>query len=117
MKRIKTPNKSFVDSTSTSVPVEAEIVSTTLKPRKDHLEKRSSQSPREVVNLRRKKGRGKRKERSCNLRPDKAEGFFVQLLDEPGANNSNYEPSRKEPLEEMSDPGSEALILKKKKDL
>ena len=62
-----------------------------------------------------KKSRGKRKERSFNLRPNKAEGFFIQLLDEPGANNSNYGPSGKRLLEEMSDPGREAIILKKKK--
>ena len=115
MKRIDTSNRNFVDRTSASVPVEVENVSTRLKPRKDHLEKRSSQSPREAVNLRKKKGRGKRKERSFNLRPDKAEGLFVQLLDEPDANNSNYEPSRKRPLEEMVDPGSDAMILKKRK--
>ena len=113
MKRIKTSNRSFVDSTSASVPVEAESVSTRLKPREDYLEKRSSQRPREAVNLRKKKGRGKRKERIFNLRPNKAEGFFVQLVDEPGANNSNYEPLRKRLLEEMSDQGSEAMILKK----
>ncbi|KAK2722555.1 hypothetical protein QYM36_002929 [Artemia franciscana] len=113
MKRIKTSNRSFVDSTSASV--EAESVSARLKPREDHLEKRSSQRPREAVNLKKKKGRGKRKERSLNLRPNEAEGFFVQLLVEPGANNSNYEPSRKRPLEEMGDPGSEAMNLKKRK--
>ncbi|KAK2723064.1 hypothetical protein QYM36_003305 [Artemia franciscana] len=113
MKRIDTSNRNFVDRTSASVPVEVENVSTRLKPIKDHLEKRSSQSPGEAVNLRKKKGRGKRKETSFNLRPNKAEGFFVQLLDEPGANNSNNEPSRKRPLEQMSDQGSEAMILKK----
>ncbi|KAK2721920.1 hypothetical protein QYM36_002477 [Artemia franciscana] len=115
MKRIKTSNRSFVDSTSASVPVEAESVSTRLKPREDHLEKRSSQRPREAVNLRKKKGRGKRKERNLNLRPNEAEGFFVQLLVEPRANNSNYEPSRKRPLEEMGNPGGEAMNLKKRK--
>ena len=115
MKRIKTSSRSFVDSTGASFPVEEESVSSRLKPREDHLEKRSSQRPREAVNLRKKKGRGKRKERSFNLRPNKAEGFFVQLLDDPVGNNSIYEPSRKRPLEEMVDPGSDAMILKKRK--
>ena len=115
MKRIKTSSRSFVDSTGASFPVEEESVSSRLKPREDHLEKRSSQRPREAVNLRKKKGRGKRKERSFNLRPNKAEGFFVQLLDEPGGNNSIYEPSRKRPLEEIVDSGTNAMVLKKRK--
>lgn len=103
-KQMKTWNRFLVD-TNAPVLVEAECVSTSLKSRKSHLEKRSSQGPRKAINLKKKKINDLGFESLSVLVPFLAEYTSTQLHDKPGVYISKIKPSRKQYFEQTSDPG------------
>ena len=111
VKQMKTWNRSFRD-TSTSMPIEAESISTRLKSRKSHLEKKISHSLTKAVNLRKKKTRDKDSE---NPRVFMAACISTGLHEEPCA----YIPKIKGPgkcFEQTSDASYKAAISKQRKN-